>query len=240
MEPTITGQGVMKIDGKPMTISFTVPSGTCAAEALLPDLHRVGDQITDHASAKAKQEGLEISCGKGCGACCRQMAPVSPAEARQVAALVEQMPAERAAVVKQRFVAARDRLAAAGIIPEGNPDHDKAAYRAYGLAYFGQGVPCPFLEAESCSIYPDRPLVCREYLVTSPPAACAQLGSGKVRQVPIPLRVWAAFSRSNTPERQLEWLPLTDALHFAGTSPVPAADLTGPQRVQAFLEEVQK
>jgi Fe-S-cluster containining protein len=34
-------------------------------------------------------------------------------------------------------------------------------------------MPCPFLEDESCSIHPDRPLVCREYLVTSPAELCA-------------------------------------------------------------------
>jgi hypothetical protein len=35
------------------------------------------------------------------------------------------------------------------------------------VRYFLQGVACPFLEAESCGIHPDRPLACREYLVTS-------------------------------------------------------------------------
>jgi hypothetical protein len=39
-------------------------------------------------------------------------------------------------------------------------------------------VACPFLEDEACSIHADRPLSCREYLVTSPPELCAALSPG--------------------------------------------------------------
>ncbi len=39
--------------------------------------------------------------------------------------------------------------------------------------YFHLGIACPFLEDESCSIHADRPISCREYLVTSPAVNCA-------------------------------------------------------------------
>jgi Fe-S-cluster containining protein len=45
-------------------------------------------------------------------------------------------------------------------------------YRTVHPRYFALGIPCPFLEDESCSIHPQRPLICREYLVTSDPALC--------------------------------------------------------------------
>ena len=48
------------------------------------------------------------------------------------------------------------------------------------------GVPCPFLEDESCSIHPERPLVCREYLVTSPAALCAGPTQEGVTPVAVP------------------------------------------------------
>ena len=43
-------------------------------------------------------------------------------------------------------------------------------------AYVAQGVPCPFLENERCTIYAQRPAVCREHLVTSPPPHCGEPG----------------------------------------------------------------
>ena len=40
----------------------------------------------------AVAEGETISCKKGCGACCRQLVPISQVEARRIRDLVEAMP----------------------------------------------------------------------------------------------------------------------------------------------------
>lgn len=244
-DQSVTGHGVLRIDGSRIPISLTVPTRPCAAEDLLPEIWRLADQITDHAAAKARRAGRTISCTKGCGACCRQMVPLSPAEARHIARVVSLLPSERAAEMRARFARAKATMAAAGVTPTGHPDDDKAAYRAYGLSYFRQGVSCPFLENESCSIHTVRPLVCREYLVTSPPAACAALGSGRVRQLPVPVRVWAAFGRSQSPDGQLHWRPLIDALDPKSTAAPSDATasqppLTGPERAEAFLRQIQE
>ena len=239
MGETITGQGQLKIDGHPMAISFTVPVDPCRPEALLPDVQKFADQVTDLAENRARAAGHTVSCAKGCGACCRQMVPISPTEARHLAALVDRLPPARAKVVRARFSAAQTQMATAGVVPKGHPDTDKAAYRDYGMAYFRQGVPCPFLEEESCSIHPDRPLVCREYLVTSPPAACAVLGSGQVRQVAVPLRVWAVFGRCASADRSLAWMPLIEALDHVAQSAPPPPKRTGPQHVDAFFQQLQ-
>lgn len=219
-----------------MDISFTVPAGTCVPQAVLPDVQRFANQVTDHAVAKIEAAGLRISCAKGCGACCRQMVPVSPVEARHLQAVVEAMPPERAAAVRERFAAARRKMAGDGLAPMGHPDSDKASYREYSLAYFRAAVPCPFLEEESCSIHPDRPLVCREYLVTSPPAACAVLGSGGVHKVAMPLRVWNVFARSTSADGGAEWMPMIESLTFAEENPEPPATRTGPRHIDAFLK----
>ncbi len=238
----ITGHGTLRIDGTAITIAFTVPTGPCGAVALLHDANALATQVIDLAVARVEREGRTISCAKGCGACCRQMVPITPTEARRLSAVVEAMPTERAATLRARFDKARAMMAAADLPPRGHPDTDQAAYHAFGVAWFRQGVACPFLEDESCSIHPMRPLVCREYLVTSPPTACANIGGGgsAVEAVPIPLRVWAAFGKSASTDRRLDWMPLSDALEYAATTPPPHDTRTGPQRVAAFLEEIQE
>ena len=240
MRDTITGHGTLAIGGTPITISFTVPKGVCGAEALLKDVNGLATKVTDIAVARVEKEGRQVSCAKGCGACCRQMVPVTPTEARHLAALIGKMPAKRAATLRARFAHARSTMDAADLPPRGHPDSDKAAYHAFGLAWFRQGVPCPFLEDESCSIHPERPLVCREYLVTSPAAHCATLGSGQVRVVPIPLRVWSSFGRSVEPDGHLVWMPLCESLDFVENQSAPDDDRTGPQRVAALLKEIQE
>ena len=239
MTETISGEGELRIGESVLNVGFTVPTGKCPPLSMLPDVQRFADQITDYAESRMKARGLKISCTKGCGACCRQMAPVTPSEAQHLAALVEKMPPERAMAVRARFAGARATMSGAGLRPQGHPDEDKTAYREYGLSYFKKGVACPFLEAESCSIYADRPLVCREYLVTSPPAGCAVLGSGQVRKVSVPIQVWAAFGRSSTLNRKLKWMPLIESLAYAEAHPAPEPERTGPQHVEAFLKEIQ-
>ncbi|MEO8777051.1 MAG: YkgJ family cysteine cluster protein [Rhodanobacter sp.] len=39
---------------------------------------------------------------------------------------------------------------------------DEVSHRQLGIDYLRQGVACPFLEQESCSIYDERPLACRK------------------------------------------------------------------------------
>jgi Fe-S-cluster containining protein len=238
MSRTVTGQGTLKIGEQAMTIRFAVPGKPCGAEALLPDLRRLAGQVTDHAAEAVAKQGQRISCAKGCGACCRQMVPVSPVEARELARIVAAMPPRRAAAVRKRFADARQRMESAGLglAQRGHPDDDKAGYRAYSLAYFSQREPCPFLEDESCSIHRQRPLVCREYLVTSPPENCAALGATPVQMVPVSLSVWAVLSRAASDDGRLEWMPLIESLNYAASHPAPPAQRTGPQHVEVLLQ----
>ena len=87
---------------------------------------------------------------------------------RSIAELVESLPEPRRSQVKARFEDAAKRLAEAGLLEKlRQPERwYREGYREFGLEYFRQGIPCPFLEDEACSIYPDRPVTCREFLVT--------------------------------------------------------------------------
>ncbi len=87
-------------------------------------------------------------------------------------------PKDRRESVLARFDSTKEVLHANGfgersLLPEENNEKD-----VVGLAidYFKLGLPCPFLEAESCSIHPFRPTACREHLVTSPPEMCSVPG----------------------------------------------------------------
>ncbi len=236
----ITGAGRVRIGEDTVQLKFTVPEDACPPEALLPDVQALASQVAALAEERVRRVGRRISCKAGCGACCRQMVPISPAEARHLAALVDALPPERAAEIRKRFNEALATIEAASLPSRGNPDTEKPAYREFGLSYFRMGVACPFLEKESCSIHRDRPLVCREYLVTSPPAACAEPGSGQIRQVNIPVTVWSVFGRSVSADGSLEWMPLVEALRYAASDTKADRGKTGPERVAALLRELER
>lgn len=240
MSEMISGAGRVRIGEDTVEVKFTVPEAACSPEALLPDAQALANQIAALGETRARRLGRTISCKAGCGACCRQLVPISPTEARHLAGVVAALPAERARLIRARFGEALSRMESAKLPERSSPDADKAAFRTLGLAYFQMGVACPFLENESCSIHPLRPLVCREYQVTSPPAACAEPRGGQVRQAPVPVSVWPAFSRSASTDGALEWMPLIEALRYAEGHPVAETNLAGPKRVELFLARLRR
>jgi hypothetical protein len=88
----ITGAGKARVGEDTVELKFTVPEGACAPEALLPGAQALANKVAELGEARARSAGLKISCTKGCGACCRQMVPISPTEARHLAALVAALP----------------------------------------------------------------------------------------------------------------------------------------------------
>ncbi|WP_020696661.1 YkgJ family cysteine cluster protein [Reyranella massiliensis] len=208
----------------------TVPSGSVRASAVVPALQELVNAVVGAAEAKLGESGTAISCRKGCGACCRQLVPVSRTEAERLLGVIEAMPAKRQQALKERFATAAAAIRAAGL--------DATAGRAdreLSVGYFALGIPCPFLEEESCSIHPERPLVCREYLVTSPAELCAGPQQKGVTPVPVPKVSMAARSLQDDSEN---WFPLAMLMDWAKTRPRNGVKRTGPEWVQRFLRRL--
>jgi len=206
---------------------ITVPSGRVPAADVVPALQGLVNAVVAAAEA-----GKAISCRKGCGACCRQLVPISRTEGERLLSTVAALPADRRAVLEARFAAAAAALAAADLKErKGRPD------RELSTAYFALGIPCPFLEEESCSIHPDRPLVCREYLVTSPAELCAGPAQEGVTPVPVPKVSLAARGLQDESE---EWFPLALLMDWAKHRPKEGARRTGPEWIQRFLKGMSR
>jgi Fe-S-cluster containining protein len=219
----LTATVELSVSGQNLRLEMSVPTGPTRPARMLPLFRSLAETLVGLAVENARAEGLEVSCRKGCGACCRQMVPVSKFEARRLRELVNEMPEPRRSEVVSRFEAARCRMREAGLMekllePERIAEEE---YRAFGLAYFHQGVACPFLEDESCSIHSERPLVCREYLVVSPAENCERRGAGPVKVLRVPASVSTAvrcFDGEGSRQRE-GWVPLILALEWADAHP---------------------
>jgi len=234
-EPVLEGDLTLSISGDAAAFHLEVPDGPTTLEALLPVFQGLTNEIARRGAARVVAEGKSITCRAGCGACCRQAVPVAEAEARNLAALVAAMPAARRAEVQARFEVAERRLEEAALAGRLVNQPDGKAVIEVGVNYFHLGVPCPFLEAESCSIHPDRPLRCREYLVSSPATACAALDAGGIKMAPLagsPSRALFEIGVQHTPEG---WLLLTQALSFAARYPEPSPARPAPEWIGAVV-----
>lgn len=193
---------------------------------LLPLARSISEGVSAIAVAHEAREGRTVSCRAGCGACCCQVVPIAPLEAARLATVVEAMPEERRREVNGRFADAIRRLERAGVIDpkrrrgvaalRSTKKDPKEAWEDASGRYFKAGVPCPFLVDQSCSIYEERPMVCREFLVTTPAERCATWGAD-VRDVPRPARMSEALTDATNAilGRRDPNLPLVLALEWA-------------------------
>lgn len=249
-EEWVTGKIGLRINDIPVEFELTVPAGPVKPQRMLPVFQQMANTFVDDGVGAAEAEGRAVSCKKGCGACCRQPVPISEVEVYQIAELVETMDEPRRSEVKQRFRDAAAHFHRIGWF-ERFAEHQKQAplmrfEEGYpvgmGLVmeYFNEGIPCPFLEDESCSIHLNRPLACREYLVTSPAENCSQPGPLNIKPVDLAVKPTRGLAALSSKEGSIAGgsAVLSRALELAEEFPEHFEMKPGPDWVKDFLSEL--
>ena len=218
--PSAPVRVVISVNGRPVRIETSAPDRQSRLDELLPALRAIDDRLIETVVASIEAGAERVTCTKGCSACCRaQPVPVTPPEALALASLVERLPEPRRAKVRAAFAAAAERLRAAGLYDVymcHDPELTRETARAIARRYFALSIACPFLGDDACSIYADRPFVCRQYLVTSPPDLCRAPLDNPVK----PVRTPAAFATAmlaagETLSGRAQWtVPLVLALDY--------------------------
>lgn len=243
----VTGNVAVTIAGVPLEMQMTVPAKPVKAHRMLPVFQQMANALVDVSVQALEGEGKAISCKAGCGACCRQPVPISETEVYQIAELVEAMPEPRRSAIKKKFADGVEHFEKIGWFDRLNKHHGtgKAAtnsdelQEAIGvvLDYFYEGVACPFLENEACSIHLNRPVSCREYLVTSPAENCSKPSAQTVNVVELlikPSRTVRATGSTGR-LRSAGFLTLIRALDLAQKVPETFVEKTGERWMADFF-----
>ena len=231
----------LKICGKRLRLEGAIPTARVSVADLLPLIQQLANAVGDVAVHEVEAQGKKISCQAGCGACCRQLVPISEPEAICLAQMVDAMPAKRRKVIRGRFAKALEELERHGMLEglrKASEVQGQEARREFGQAYFRLGIPCPFLENESCGIHAQRPISCREYLVMSSPVDCADPVGKRVATVTIPRRISSILFRfgNGAGAEAARWLPLILAIEWVERRPdfsLPA--YPGPGLFENFI-----
>lgn len=240
----ITGQLKLSVDDMLFEMQLTIQANPVKPQRMLPVFQQITNLYVECGVAAVKSEGKAISCKKGCGACCRHFVAVTEVEAYDIAEIVEKMPEPRRGEVKERFKQSLAHFTEIGWMekfencaePESNETLEVLK------SYFKEGIPCPFLVEESCSIYEERPLTCREHLVTNPPENCAQPTRENMDVVRIPVHPMANILDlgQEKPINGLNVVPLVASLKWADTKPNNFPEKTGQEWITDFLQRVTK
>jgi Fe-S-cluster containining protein len=249
--PTLTAGDTVRatfsvpVAGAFLRASAQLPTGRTTLTQLLPIVQNIENAIIARVDEEARAAGSPISCRAGCGACCRQMVPVSLFEAEALMDWLRSLPEERQKELRQRFHRALSALRDAGLVDKILDTEwvlDEMGTTQLAVDYFHAYVACPFLENEKCSIHPIRPLACREYLVTSPPELCRDPSVHDVNGVMLPLklsRVLYSFGQEMEQDPR-GWIPLVFLLAWgkSGSKPGEYVAGSGEEVLRRFLEKV--
>lgn len=164
-------------DGASIPLCVELPGSPATFPDILPAVRAVADALQDDARQAVAALGREVSCRQGCDACCRHLVVLGEAEAAALLRTLRALPGDVRLRVAERFQSGLARLESSGLLPRLLAVHTRRPLDRPGLAemqaaYWDLALPCPFCEGGACAIYRERPLVCRQHAMTSPPAAC--------------------------------------------------------------------
>lgn len=239
-EDWVTGNVRLSVGGEPLDLQMTVPAKAVKPQRMLPIFQQMTNSFVAMTENAVENAGGRISCAKGCAACCRQAIPLSEIEAYQIAEMVEAMPEPRRTEIKNKFETARMHFSEIGWFErlDGCANVSPPEREAVVLEYFYENLTCPFLEDECCSIHAQRPLACREYLVTSPAENCFQLSAEKIRMVDLPIKpsdTVRKITNSRNLNKSVNFVPLVLALEWATQHAGKFPEKTGERWMADFF-----
>ena len=167
---------------------------------IVPLVRTISAKITGTVVERIRREGGCIPCRRGCSACCSFLVPMSIPEAFR---LREEMLAVSKSYWRRMQ---RLSLSAAQCILKQKPPKSFMCQTTGASAgssvepkvvsnwYANLKLACPFHYKGVCTIYEQRPLACREYLVKGSAEVCRS-GRGAVEVVEVPMRMADVLSQ---------------------------------------------
>ena len=232
----------LAIAGRKLRLQLSVSSGAARAADFLPLFRSLSDSLAE-ITVKSVEEGAgKISCQKKCAACCRQWVPLAEIEARALHDLVNALPEPRRTAVRGRFAEARRKAEEAGLLAKmTDPEKIKPSEKlSFALEYLRLWMACPFLEEEMCSIYAERPIACREYMVMTPAEHCFSRDLDQVKSVRVRANLMKAMSALGAGEsgREHSWVTLILAPEWAEAHPDESIPRPGTEIVTEFFSRL--
>jgi Fe-S-cluster containining protein len=184
-------------DGKLPPAKVGIPDIPIRMADLVPPMHQLCNGMVELAIRREINQGETISCHKGCndGVCCCQLVPLSPPEVFFLLDYIQSFPPIRRNVIESRFQEIRKAMEAHGLVERLKEIEDTQEHQVLAYDYFRMGMPCPFLENGSCSIYSLRPFACREYNIISSPELCADPFKKGIKKIKISRNMTTATAR---------------------------------------------
>jgi Fe-S-cluster containining protein len=231
----------LNISGDTLKLEAPVLDAKTSAVELIPAFQAFTNQVVELSIKLTERQGKTISCKAGCGACCKQPVPVTLLEVEHIDRVVKKMPEQKQQQVRAIFAHHLKVVEEAGLLEKlkSLPDLESDQRHQLAADYFKLGLECPFLENQSCGIYKDRPLECREFLVTSDPRHCAALDPLGIEHIDQQLHMASALRKLSIDSQNADdrgWVLMIFALELAKSGRLRFKKKSSKEWVKTYIQ----
>jgi Fe-S-cluster containining protein len=174
--------------GTTISLRIGVREGPARLSDIVPLARMISDKFTSIFRDNLAKNNRSVSCHKGCCACCSYLVALSFPEIFRLQEELTIMAARDGISFLQSCLDSAKKI----LDMYSNEKHklnECAEIDQISRWYSELHLPCPFLSNGLCSIYEQRPLACREHMVTSPPALCKSSTTNFPKVVDMPVSV---------------------------------------------------
>ena len=189
----------LDILGKPVCFELKVANVQARLSDIAPLARTLSAKLVTTTLDRLRAEGKNVPCRKGCSACCHYLVPLSVPEVFRLAEDLSAMPAsESGNLMRSSLDTARtilDRMPADFTMAESAQADESVRSKQLGDWYARLGLACPFLSDDLCVLYEQRPIACREHMVTSSARSCDLKSTDEQDVVKMPVSVLECLGR---------------------------------------------
>ena len=182
--------------GKATHLNIGVADKQARLADIVPLARTISTKLAIAVLGRLKENGQFVPCRKGCSTCCNYLIPLSVPE---VFCLREELLAMQ---TDDNGMGLRYCLDTAERILDNFPQtfcsedfcsNDQSSIWQINKWYAGLELACPFLSEGLCSLYEQRPLACREHIVTDLAFLCEANHKDKPNVVQMPVSILEAL-----------------------------------------------
>jgi len=188
----------LDVGGKTVQFRIDVAAKQATLADIVPLARRLSTKLAILFLERLRENGQSIPCCKGCSACCSYLIPLSVPEVFRLREELLAMPPSKSSRILKSCV-----IAAKRILQKSPEDLDANKLTKNNLTqtdeiskwYASLKLTCPFLSDSLCVLYEQRPLACREHIVTGSNFFCQSDHRDEPNVVPMPVSVLDALGQ---------------------------------------------
>jgi Fe-S-cluster containining protein len=175
--PAVSIPFELELYGQPVAFEAVCADSRITLKDLVYPAHQLSDIVVRRAIEHQRLCGNPVACSAGCMECCKYAITVSLAEAFALNDMIKFLPRQPKQALLGKMTEAGTKILSSCLSVSETMDTQHAHFSNQLIElsrwYSAMDLVCPWLRNKLCSEYPSRPLVCREFLVTSSPNRCS-------------------------------------------------------------------